>query len=345
MPESGGHHVAVVPRARLDAALLEVVRASGAEVREATAVTDVVVGETSVKVGLDDDRGGDAIEAPFVVAADGQWSTVRRLVEPDAPRDRGEWHAARQYFSGVAGAGGADHAERAERAERAGGAGELEGRIWVVFEPDLLPGYAWVFPLPGGRANVGFGVLREGGRVGPRSGKEMHALWDDILARPIMQEILGPAAEPEERVRAWPIPSHFDPDRLTHGRVLYAGDAAGVVDPMTGEGIGQALETGSLAARAVLRANALASTDSATVASIYRRSVERDLGLDLRFAAFLRRALRHRKGARFAIRVAGLTPWTRRNFARWMYEDYPRAILLTPRRWHRHMLTGPGAYR
>ena len=33
-------------------------------------------------------------------------------------------------------------------------------RLWVLFEEDLLPGYAWVFPLPGGRANVGFGVPR-----------------------------------------------------------------------------------------------------------------------------------------------------------------------------------------
>ena len=36
-----------------------------------------------------------------------------------------------------------------------------------------------------------------------------------------------------------------------------------------------------------------------------------------------------------AVRVAGLSGWTRRNFARWLFEDYPRALLLTPRRWHR----------
>ena len=41
---------------------------------------------------------------------------------------------------------------------------------------------------------------------------------------------------------------------------------------------------------------------------------------------------------------AGSSPWTRRNFARWLFEDYPRAILVTPRRWHRHFLGRPGAY-
>lgn len=53
----------------------------------------------------------------------------------------------------------------------------------------------------------------------------------------------------------------------------------------------------------------------------------------------------HRKGARIAIRLAGLTPWTRRNFARWLFEDYPRAALFTPGRWARGMFRRPGAYR
>ena len=46
-----------------------------------------------------------------------------------------------------------------------------------------------------------------------------------------------------------------------------------------------------------------------------------------------------------ALRLTGATAWTRRNFARWMFEDYPRAMAATPRRWHRGMFTGPGAYR
>ena len=41
--------------------------------------------------------------------------------------------------------------------------GPAADRLYVWFEPDLLPGYAWSFPLPDGRANLGFGVLRDGG--------------------------------------------------------------------------------------------------------------------------------------------------------------------------------------
>ena len=55
--------------------------------------------------------------------------------------------------------------------------------------------------------------------------------------------------------------------------------------------------------------------------------------------------LRSQAGARAAVRAAGLTPWTRRHFARWLFEDYPRALVLTPTRWRKGAFTGPGAYR
>ncbi|MBP7630353.1 MAG: hypothetical protein KA758_07870, partial [Acidimicrobiales bacterium] len=83
----------------------------------------------------------------------------------------------------------------------------------------------------------------------------------------------------------------------------------------------------------------------AAVRAHYVAAVHRDLVADHRMSLLLVRALKHRKGARAAIRVAGLTRWTRRNFARWLFEDEPRAIALTPRRWHRRFLNRDGAYR
>jgi hypothetical protein len=59
----------------------------------------------------------------------------------------------------------------------------------------------------------------------------------------------------------------------------------------------------------------------------------------------LQRVLRRTWGARASVRIAGLSPWTRRNFARWLFEDEPRAVLATPHRWHREFLARPGAYR
>ena len=45
------------------------------------------------------------------------------------------------------------------------------------------------------------------------------------------------------------------------------------------------------------------------------------------------------------MRIAGLSDWTRRNFGRWLFEDYPRAVLATPARWHRGAPGGSGGTR
>jgi geranylgeranyl reductase family protein len=303
---------AVVPRFVLDDALVARARAAGVDVRLETPVTALDAGRADGRVRVETGTPGQTVLARHVIAADGHWSAVRRLREPTADADLGTWHAARQYFRGVG-----------------------DARQWVLFEPDLLPGYAWVFPLPGRRANVGFGVLREDGVTG----KRLKALWSELLTRPSLLAVLGPDAEPEGPYRAWPIPTSLHHRRLTDDPILYVGDAAGVVDPMTGEGIAQALETGMLAAETIALGG-----DPARVGARYRRSVERDLGRDLRFATRLQRVLRSPWGAGAAIRAAGLTPWTRREFARWMFEDYPRALLLTPDRWRRDMFAARGAY-
>jgi geranylgeranyl reductase family protein len=309
---AAGEYAGVISRMRLDAALVELARARGVDIQEDNGVTELKPNAHGVRVA--GTRGDDHI-ASYVIAADGHFSSVRRAWQPETPPALGEWHAARQYFSGVP-----------------------DRRLWVAFERDLLPGYAWVFPLPGNRANVGFGVLRDG-----RKGHELKELWNDLLERPVLREILGPAARPEDRVRAWPIPTRYDPAALADGRVLFAGDAAAVVDPMTGEGIAQAIETGILAARAVADGSAAAS-DPLEVGDRYRRSVAGALGSDLRFAAALQRLVAHPLAARAAIRAVATNGWTRRNFARWMFEDYPRAALFTPRRWHRGLFSTKGAY-
>jgi hypothetical protein len=62
-------------------------------------------------------------------------------------------------------------------------------------------------------------------------------------------------------------------------------------------------------------------------------------------SATLGRVLRHPRGATAALSiVAHSGTWGRRNFARWMFEDEPRAIALTPRRWHRRFLSRTGAF-
>ncbi len=318
LPAGPGVFGAVARRVDLDAALLDVARAAGVKVHDGHAVTGARLDGDAVALSVD---GIGEATASFAVAADGMWSPLRKAFGcSDEAGYLGEWHAFRQYFTGVGPA--------------------ATGQLWVWFEEDLLPGYAWSFALPGGVANVGFGIHRRSGS--PTS--EMKALWADLLQRPHIRAVLGPALRPEAPHKAWPIPARVGTTQLVAagGRVLFAGDAARAPDSMTGEGIGQALETGALAAAAIVAGSPQAP---ATVAHSYEHAVKTGLAIDDSVALALSRVLGHPRGARGAVRLADATDWTRRNFARWMFEDYPRAILATPHRWYPKMLHGPGAFR
>jgi menaquinone-9 beta-reductase len=318
LPRGGGTYAAVARRADLDTALLDEARVAGVKVLDGHACVGAREHDDRVAIGVE---GVGEVTAAYAVAADGMWSPTRKHLGLAAPGYRGDWHAFRQYFGGVG-----------PRAAR---------DLFVWFEPDLLPGYAWSFPLPGGRANVGFGIVR-GERV--ERVQDMAGIWRDLLDRPHIRGVLGEGAEPEAPHRAWPIPARIDEAVLTGRRTLFVGDAAAASDRLTGEGIGQALLSGILAAEAIASGDGTRGEAPGVVTARYRRAMRRALVADHRMSMLLIRAVRHRRGVRAGLRLAGATDWTRRNFARWLFEDYPRAVLATPRRWRRDMLSRPGAY-
>lgn len=316
LPRHQGVFAAVARRTDLDAALLDVAREAGVDVRDGCGLLGAGVVPGGVRLEVD---GMGAVDARYAIGADGMWSPLRKaLGVADGHGYLGEWHAFRQYFTGVD--------------------GSAAERMWVWFEPDLLPGYAWSFPLPGGRANVGFGIQRRPGTAT----RAMKAQWADLLCRPHVSRALGGGVA-EAAHKAWPIPARVGRCALSssHGRALFVGDAARAADPMTGEGIGQALETGTLAAQAILAAG---PDDPPGAARRYEAAVGRGLAVDNRLAAVLSRILSHGKGARAAIQLTGVAGWTRQGFARWLFEGYPRALLATPHRWQRGVLAAPGAY-
>ena len=160
MPRGRGTYAAVVRRTELDAALVALARAAGADVREGVAVTNVERTDDGVAVTVD---SGDRFEADYVIAADGVWSTVRKLT----------------------------------------GASDESRDLWVLFEEDLRPGYAWSFPLADGTVNVGIGILRQPGEPT----KELGRKFRDVLERPQFVDVIGGDSIEEAPAKAWPIPA------------------------------------------------------------------------------------------------------------------------------------------
>ena len=313
LPQGKGQYVAIATRRDLDSALVDLARKAGADVLDGHAMT--AASETADAVELDVEGIG-TVRARWAIGADGMWSPLRKQLGVAVERYRGEWHAFRQYVSGV---------------------GPLAARdLYISFDADLVPGYFWSFPLPGGRANIGFGIQRGGSY----SIQDMKQLWPDLLERPHIRAVLGPDVTPDEPHRAWPIPARVDSVPPTTTRTLFVGDAVAACDVMTGEGIGQALATGMRAAESVVGAGS-----GGDAAAAYVSALRAELVADHRMSSLLVRGLSSPKGAARAVAIAAANDWTRRNFTRWLFEDYPRALIATPRRWQRGAVTRPGAYQ
>lgn len=313
LPRGRGQYAAIAARLQLDNELVKHARAAGADIREGLGFSHLTPnysgGTPTATVHF---ANGEPIAAAHVIAADGMWSPVRKAMGLGDTGYLGEWHAFRQYADNVT--------------------GPAAHRLYVWFETALLPGYAWSFPLADGRVNIGFGILRDG----KRHVRDMKREWADLLSQRHIVDALGPGFGLVDRHTAWPIPAGITDAVLSSGNVLFVGDAARATDALTGEGIGQALETGILAAEAIIAGG--------NVAKDYESSVRRHLFADHRMSVALGKLLRSPIVTRGAIRAAATNGWTRTNFARWMFEDEPRAALFTPRRWHRGFLDRDGAY-
>jgi hypothetical protein len=139
--------------------------------------------------------------------------------------------------------------------------------LWEPTPWHAFPGYGWIFPGPGGEANVGVGVGTLADRTaGARAVRVLpdyldHLVRLGLLARP-------PTRPLARRLGGW-LKMGMVGTTAASGRVLLAGDAAGLVNPLQGEGIAQAMTSGMAAAEAIVTAPGEASL-------VYRDRLARD---------------------------------------------------------------------
>ena len=107
------------------------------------------------------------------------------------------------------------------------------------FDGIPLPGYGWIFPTSSSSANVGVGVFKA-------MRENVYELLDRFLAYPAITDLVG-GGQIRPPKKAYPLRLDFHRSPLRRGRVLLVGEAAGMVNPFSGEGIDYALESGVLA--------------------------------------------------------------------------------------------------
>jgi geranylgeranyl reductase family protein len=271
----------IVPRLTLDDCLRRALEESGARLVQGRRVTSIA--QTAGRV---DGVAGPDLEwkAPLVIAADGHGSVGLSALGVAAPKGRHLAVSTTAYLRGVEFPDGDEVSDH-------------------YFDEELPYGYGWIFPAVDGVSNVGVYLRADAYQS---TGKQLGDLLSEFLVRKSAR--LG-GAEMVGKPRTWPLPIAPRPGPVTGPGLILAGDAGGFVDPLSGEGIWQALRTGMLAGEIAAQAVAQGGLTTALQRAFEDRC-RAEIGRPSRKKAWVQHAMAvlvSRRLYRSAIVRAGLT--------------------------------------
>ncbi|HJQ29445.1 MAG TPA: NAD(P)/FAD-dependent oxidoreductase, partial [Rubrobacter sp.] len=246
-PSLHGPHGYVVKRQETDAKLLGRAVSAGADFRGGVRATDLVRSASGSVTGIVASKAGESLQfdTPLVVVADGVGGFAGKGMKAHQNAV-----ARRQYFRDVEGPEKQD--------------------LHVFITKDMNAhgaGYGWVFYFGDGTANVGAGVSTA---ALARTGRNLKDFFDRFLEEPLMADWLKNAT-PEGPPTSWSLKmGMWGAKRYGQGTLL-VGDAGSMVHPISGEGVGYALESGRLAASWANEAHVRQDFSAATLSGYERQ--------------------------------------------------------------------------
>ncbi len=214
----------VLPRLQLDDLIRARAVEAGADFRSSFTVTDLLrAGEQFAGVrALAPDGPADFRARLTVLATGATIGLLERAHLLSAPPAFGR--AARAYYEGMSG---------------------LSDTVEFHFDSVPLPGYGWIFPISPTAANVGAGYFVRPGQPPMRNSPVQ--VVREFVANPYVKKMMN-GARPTSAVKGYPLRFDFPTARTAWPGLALVGEACGLVNPLTGEGIDYALESAETAA-------------------------------------------------------------------------------------------------
>ncbi len=287
-----------VPRMVLDDFLFRKMQSPFCTVYEQAAIEDIQRTADGVTVSFLKNGTRHTISAPVIVGADGDKSAVRKKFLNEQTSAKAYAVGLRGYYKGITGL-------------------SEENYIELHFLPEMLPGYLWIFPLPGGMANVGVGILSDVVRTRKINLREqmLHAIKTNPSIAPRFAN-----AELTDKIQGWGLPMCIEQLPVSGDNFLLTGDAACLIDPFSGEGIGNALYSGMLAAEAIRIAGESKDHSATCLQNAYDRVLYKRLGDEFRISSTLQRLCRYPWLFNFVVNKAHKSP-SLRNTISCMFTD------------------------
>jgi geranylgeranyl reductase family protein len=246
----------VIPRIALDNFIVDAARSAGARVMEGYSLAGFSADGGAVAVEAAGSNGRSTLRCRQLIGADGGSSMVARLMRGSAPPRRDRFIASRAYFTNVEGP---------------------DDQLDVYFGQNSFPGYCWLFPTGNGEANAGLGMALETWPAHNRTPADM--------LRRLMSEDAALAARLRNaslrgKIVGWPLITYNHRLPIVSNRVMLIGDAAGLINPLNGEGIQYALLSARWAAETL--AACLCEDDfSARALAPFAARVESEMRYDM----------------------------------------------------------------
>lgn len=289
------------PRIVFDEVIFRQAQASGVETLEECEVKNMILHPHGVILEALHQKIPCSFDGKMVIAADGAHSTIARLLlQPGGSQKAGhdpispaqQWGSPKRSGdspSSIERRNDSKHTILALRAYFDGVEGDGQTAD-IFFDQSYFPGYAWIFPMSNGRANVGLGMVMDVYQRYEINLRERFTYW--LEHDPVAQARLG-HAQLDGRIVGWPLNTYRAEGGNYAERVLLLGDSAHFVDPINGEGIHTALESAFLAAQVANEA-LFAGDLSAAFLSRYERYWRAAFDLDMRTADWIVTIIKNR---------------------------------------------------